>query len=206
MRRPLLAAAILFGLAGPAFAVEDAVSTGLTASYTAEAKGDYAGALSAIASLKADGDVGYTLVLRRGWLQYASGAYPDAVASYQAAIAAKPTSIEAKLGLTLPLMALKRWTEVRATCAEILAQLPGQSTATSRLAWAQYNLGKYSESAATYASLVAAYPSDVDLRAGLGWAQLKLGQTAEARASFLIVLKLAPANESAKAGLAAAGG
>jgi tetratricopeptide (TPR) repeat protein len=201
MRWAMCAMALVFAMNAHA-----GVPEALTASYAAEATGDYATALKALDGLTVADDAAYVVTLRKAWLKYLQGSYADSVTSYQAAAAQRPSSVEALLGETLPLMALRRWTEAKTACDAALVLAPGNYTAASRLAWVLFSLGRYAEAQAKYEALVRLYPSDLDMRAGLGWTLLKLGKPVEARAHFAWVLQISPSNTSAAQGLTAAGG
>jgi tetratricopeptide (TPR) repeat protein len=197
---------LLMAMLASGSAAAATVPEALTASYTAETAGSYEAALKALDGLQATGDVGYVVALRRGWLLYLAGRYADAAQAYGLAVTLKPDSVEARLGASLPLMALRRWSEAAAACEAALKLEPGSYLAEARLAWVLFSQGRFAEAAARYEGVVRRYPSDVDMRAGLAWSWLKLGKSAEARAAFQWVLQVAPAHASAKEGLAAAGG
>ena len=112
-----------------------------------------------------------------------------------------PKAIEAKLGLTLPLLAQRNWRELERACSAVLAVDGRNATALARLGLAQYSAGNFSGAEATYRRLTEDYPSEMDYRTGLGWALLKLGKSAEAKAIFDGVLAVSPDNVNAKAGL-----
>jgi len=170
----------------------------LTTSYQREAQGDYTGARSALPS---PDEVDATILgMRSGWLHYLDGDYDNAVRAYQAVIRYQPSIVEARLGLTLPLMAQAKWVDVLTQCDAILTAHPGEPTAGSRRAWALYNLGRFAESEAAYADLLVRYPTDVELRAGLGWAQCRQGDTPRAQATFATVLSLDETHASALEG------
>lgn len=198
--------ALLFGLAlgQPALAAAaDGVPETYQASYDLESTQDYAGALAKMDALVRAGHDDYVLHLRRGWLLCLLGRYADAVQAYGAAIDEAPESVEARAGLALPLMALRRWKEAETTCRELLRIAPGHYVGRSRLAYALYSAGRYGDAEGEYGALVRAYPSDVEMRAGMGWAALKQGDVTAARAAFREVLRTAPSHVSAAQGLEA---
>ncbi|MFT3767455.1 MAG: tetratricopeptide repeat protein [Minicystis sp.] len=175
-------------------------------SYDSEAVGKVQDAVAALDSLPAPQRDGYVAQLRRGWLLYKLGKHAESIDAYAKAIAAEPRSIEARVGVLLPAMALRRWVDVENGAREVVKMDPGNYLANLRMAFAQYNLGRYPDSATTYRRLAESYPSDVEVRAGLGWALLKSGKAAEAASEFRTVLEVAPKNALALDGLKAAGG
>jgi tetratricopeptide (TPR) repeat protein len=173
------------------------------ASYDLETVKNYRAALAKMDAISASGAGGYTVALRRGWLLYLLGRYTASAAAYQEAIQLQPTSIEARQGLALPLMALRDWKKAEAACRDLLSRTPRSYLGMSRLAYVLYASGRYAEAAAEYAKVLQDFPSDVEMRTGLGWARLKEGQVQDARVAFAAVLEVAPAQVSAQQGLAA---
>lgn len=200
MTLPALALALL----APAYAVDmDRAAELYQSSYSLESNGNYRSALAQVEQLASEGEDAYTLHLRRGWLLYNLGRYPDSAAAYRKAIDKEPTSVEARQGLALPLMALKKWKEAEAVCRDLLSRASGDKTGRGRLAYILYMAGRYGEAAREYQAVLEAHPSDTDMRAGLGWALMKEGKVKEARAAFEAVLRVAPAHRSAQTGLEA---
>jgi len=169
------------------------------ASYACEARGDVACALTSLESLPA---ADYVVQLRRGWLLYLAERYSEAAAAYQSAAALEPKAIEPRLGLMLPLMALRRFVEAEKVGQEVLILAPSEFTATSRLAYIHYVQGRFAQAVTWYRKALAAYPSNVEMRAGLGWSLLKQNKVKEARVELERVLSFAPDHASAKEGLA----
>jgi tetratricopeptide (TPR) repeat protein len=174
-------------------------------SYDSEAVGKTADALSAMDTLPAPQRDGYVAQLRRGWLLYKLGKSSEAIDAYARAIALEPRSVEARVGVLLPAMALRRWPDVEAGAREALKLDAGNYLANLRLAFAVYNQARYAEAAGIYGRLAEAYPSDVDVRAGLGWSLFKMGKGSEAAAELRAVLEIAPRNALAADGLKALG-
>ena len=48
------------------------------------------------------------VILRVGWLQYLAANYNDSIESYKKALNLNPKSLEARLGMALPLLAQKK--------------------------------------------------------------------------------------------------
>lgn len=190
---------------GPAVAQDPAATAQQwQASYDAEARGDLRGALEALEAVGQESRDGYLFHLRRGWLRYSLGAYEDAAVSYKAAVQADGKATEARLGLMLPLMGLRRWADAAGVAEEVLAIDAENYTARSRLAWCRYNQGRYADAEAAYRKVLAGYPSDVEMRTGLGWSLHLQGKSKDAIAEFDQVLAVAPQYTTAIQGKAAA--
>lgn len=175
-------------------------------SYDDEATGKLAEALADIERLPEGRKDTYTAQLRRGWLQYRLGQNAVSVESYKRAAALVPTSVEARVGMLLPLLADRRFGTAEKAARDALKLDPHNYLATLRLAWSLYNLGQYGDALALYRKLTDAYPSDVDVRAGLGWSLVKLGRNTEAAAEFRQVLEIAPKHALAREGAQLVGG
>jgi tetratricopeptide (TPR) repeat protein len=169
-------------------------------SYQHEAQGKYAEALADIDGLPSTARRSYVYHLRRGWLLYLAGRHWDAIESYRAAVAVAPDAVEPRLGLMLPEAGLLLWLDVIATGQEVLHKDPHNYTALSRMAWANYSLGRFTEAAKLYRNLLRAYPSDIEMRVGLAWSLLKGGHIADARSQFDRALLIAPDHVSAQEG------
>jgi tetratricopeptide (TPR) repeat protein len=173
-------------------------------SYEREAAGQLAEALAALDALPQGRKGEYLALARRGWLLYRLGRSDAAVDAYQRAAAAAPGAVEPRVGLLLPLSALRRWNELAAAAKEVLSLEPRSYYGTLRLAFAHYNLGRFGEAATLYAQLKASYPSDLEVRSGLGWSLLKQGKTAEAAREFRELLAVSPRHALGRQGLDAA--
>jgi tetratricopeptide (TPR) repeat protein len=171
-------------------------------SYALEARSDIAGALSAMDEIASAGATDYMFYLRKGWLQYLAAQYAQSAAAYGHAVELEPKAIEPRLGLMLPLMALRRWADAERAGTQVLAAAPGDFTAQSRIAFIAYSQGRFPEAEAWYRKALAGFPSNVEMRAGLGWSLLKQGRKSDARAEFERIVAVAPDHASAKEGLA----
>lgn len=200
-RRLSLISALLFCLSTQTVA-GDSVQDLYRQSYALEASYSYESALAQVDRIPAEEADAYLVPLRKGWLLYLLGRYGESVEAYSAAVSANPGAVEARLGLTLPLMALRQWSDAEKACRDVLDKAPGQYLAASRLAYVLYSSGRYGEAEVVYAELVRLYPGDVEMRAGLGWALLKQGKTAGARGHFKWVLHTTPDHASAQEGVA----
>lgn len=171
-------------------------------SYSLEANRDYPGSLAKMREIKTKAGGSYFVSLRTGWLSYLAGDYTASEAAYKEAIAASPKAIEPKLGLTLPLLAARKWRDLERACRDVVAVDPHNALARARLAHALYSVGNYPDSANEYRKLVEEYPAELDHQTGLGWALVKMGRKAEAKQLFAAVLAVSPDNANARQGLA----
>lgn len=170
-------------------------------SYNEEAKGNYGEAILVLGRAERAGDNSYLLHLRFGWLQYLAGKYPESANSYRKAIVKDKNSIEAKLGLMLPLMAQGKWADAEKVGEEIVAVDKLSYLGNSRLAYIYYNLKLYKDAESYYRKVLTYYPGDVEMMAGLGWSLMKQGKKEAAEKSFAEVLRYAPNHVSANAAM-----
>lgn len=202
-RKSMLVAVMFCALQGDVVrAVEaDAGSEALAQSYDREAAGKLKEALASLDGLPLARKDSYLGWARRGWLLYRLGQYAESTEAYRKAIITAPKSIEPRLGILLPQLALRRWSDAEQMAKEILLSDPGSYLATLRLAFVYYNQHRFAESAALYGRLRELYPSDTDVRAGLGWALLKAGRPQEATREFQELLAINPRLTTAREGL-----
>jgi len=191
------------GLLGTSAAFGAEVPELYRASYQAEARGDYAGALGKLREIRKSAGASYFALLRTGWLAYLASDFTTAEANYRDAVAAKPKAIEAKIGLTLVLVVAQKWRPLEVACKQVLAENDKNPTVRARLAAAYYNLGNFPDAAAGYRKLVEEYPGELDYQTGLGWALLRLGKIEEAQKVFGFVLSVSPDNPNARDGIVA---
>jgi tetratricopeptide (TPR) repeat protein len=199
--------ALSLALTAPAatLSAADDVASLVQRSYDLEGSSKYAESLAALDQLPASNQATFVVQLRRGWLLYLLGRYDESTAAYQKATSFEPAAVEARLGASRSLLALRKWGEAEKECREVLTRDGSNYYGSSRLAFALYNQGRYADALVYYKKMVELYPSDVEMRNGVGWSQIKLGDAAAAAKSFRAVLDVAPRNASAQEGLKAAG-
>lgn len=168
-------------------------------SYQLEAAGKYSDALTAIDYVPANGPDAELKLLRRGWLYYLPGKFDESIREYRLAIERNSRSIDARLGLTLPLLAAKRWREAEQAARAALDLAPNHYTALVRLAVAQEGLQDWQGMAKTAASLVSGYTTDATAYVYLARANAWQGKRAEALAAYSAVLARVPGHLEAKA-------
>ena len=170
-------------------------------SYEEEAKGNYQEAILVLMQASRAGENSYLYHLRLGWLQYLGNKYTDSVNSYRKAAILTKDSIEAKLGLMLPLMAQGKWSDAEKVAKEILFLDPLSYMANSRLAYIYYNLKQYKDAEASYRKVLSHYPGDIEMQVGLAWSLLKQDKKEAAEKVFREILRYVPNHVSANAGM-----
>ena len=179
-------------------------TVGLLLLASTEARGSLQEALGTLRGVPANEQATYVFELRRAWLRYLTGRHEAAITGYMKAINWEPGAVEPRLGIMLPLMAMRRWQDVQRAAQQVLRLEPKSYLGISRLAFALYNLGRYADAEKRYRQALAAYPSDVEMRSGLGWCLLQTGDRKGATIQFDKVLAIAPRHASAAAGARAA--
>jgi tetratricopeptide (TPR) repeat protein len=210
MKTKIYAVIVAVGIAsamlwvGPGWTQDSATQTAslYRESYELEVNRDYPASLAKMREIRTKAGNSYFVSLRSAWLSYLSGDYSAAETGYREAIAAAPKSMEAKIGLTLPLLAAKKWRALERACRDILAVDPNHAVARSRLAHALYSVANYPDAATEYRRLGEEYPAELDHQTGLGWSLARMGRRGEARQIFAAVLAVSPDNVNAKQGMA----
>ena len=184
-----------------AFGVTTADSTWST-TYALEAKGQYVQAAKDMKALLNDRQGGEFAWLRYAWLTYMSRDYNNSVAAYRKAASLNPSSIEARLGLTLPLMAQEKWVETSSVLEQVLKTDPWNYTAHSRLIYIESLLEKWPVLEKHAADVSARFPSDVSTLLYLAYAKDRLNKVDESKAIYKKVLERYPGHQTAVAYLA----
>jgi predicted Zn-dependent protease len=137
--------------------------------------------------------------LRRGWLLYLQGSYDESIREYGFAIQRNSKSIDARVGITLPQLALKRWSDAAQNANAALKLAPNHYTALLRLALALEGLKSWDEMAKVTTTLATAYPTDATAYVYLARAKAWQGKVDEAVAAYAAVLVRYPGHLEAKA-------
>lgn len=170
-------------------------------SFGHESQGNYQAALEKIKKAIQLRPNHYTAILRAGWLCYMLGENNNSIQYYKKAIQASPNAIEPRLGVMMPLMALKNWAQAEKFGREVMAIDKANYYATSRLAWILYSQGQYANALRFYQKLVELYPSDIEMKLGVGWTYLKMGKKEMAKRYFSEVLEVRRTNVRALQGM-----
>ena len=163
-----------------------------------EVEGDFTGALAALRTSTPC----YATLLRSGWLTYLAGNFLDSEQDYRKALRLAPSSLEARLGLLLPLLALDENREAVKTARQVLKESPRHPIALARLAVALRQQGRLKDAEGTLLEALTWHPTDVTLLTGLGLVRVAQARRAEARHLFHEIITLDPENEIAHAQLA----
>jgi len=136
-------------------------------------------------------------ILRYAWLNYLAGKYNIAIDNYKLAIKYNSQSLDARLGIMLPLMAQSRWREATEFGEQVLAVAPWQYYAHIRLMACESALLLWSK-LDKHASLVnEKYPSDVDTLIFLARAKINTGDKKSALKIYKKVIERLPNNAEA---------
>lgn len=167
-------------------------------SFNYEQQKDFKDAIRAIMPVYEAYPNGYTVNLRLGWLYYLLKKYGNSEAHYKKAIKSVPSSAEAKLGLSLPYLAQKRWKEVENLMYEILKTDFYNFYGNLRLAIALRNQGKGDLAEKVSRKMLALYPANVSFLTELGLDLIAQGKNKKAYSIFADVIVLDPENQIAK--------
>jgi tetratricopeptide (TPR) repeat protein len=192
---------LLTGLLSTSWAYADNEAA-WTSSYSLEANKKYADALAALNAIPASGDDAQLLLLRQGWLTYLQGQYSESVQHYQAAMQQNPKSLDAALGVTLPLLAQQRWQEAAVHAKEVLNASPNQYTASLRLIVAEEGAKDWSSMKKHAEELTEHYPTDTSAFVYLARAYAWLGDKEAAKKAYTEALSRMPKHYEATAYLA----
>ena len=177
------------------------IAAWFASSFQHEIRADYRAALKDVLKiLKAKPDH-YIANLRAGWLYYLQGKYAESVVHYRKTTKLAPSAIEPRLGLMMPLMAMKDWKSTEITALEVLQTDNRNYLSVSRLAYVLFQQGRYTDAAKAYARLVDWYPGELDMKLGLAWSYLKMGKYKTAETLFREVLAVRKTDTGALSGL-----
>ncbi|MDI7260689.1 MAG: tetratricopeptide repeat protein [Thermodesulfobacteriota bacterium] len=170
-------------------------------SYDEEGKGNYMEAIFIMMRAERSEEKSYLFHLRMGWLNYLAKKFTDSASAYQRAVRLNKDSIEARLGLMLPLITLGKWTDAEKLGKEILLLDKASYLANSRLAYIYYNMKLYKEAEAYYRKILQYYPGDIEMQAGLAWSLFKQDKKGDAEKIFSEILRYAPNHVTANVGM-----
>ena len=143
----------------------------------------------------------YLVNLRLGWLYYQKKDYSKSKNYYSEAVRLNSKSIDAKLGLTLPLSALNEWNKIKDLYLDILKTNSMDYTANLRLGQIYLQNGNYNDAKKHLEIAYNSYPSYYEPNLSLGWTYYYLGNRDKAKALFTQALMLSEGDKLAAEGL-----
>ncbi len=163
-------------------------------SYRLEASGKY---LDAAAQIEPFVKAGEFAQLRHAWLLYLAGRFDESVAGYQRAEQMNPNSLDAPLGLTLPLMAQWKWKEAAEVTRKVLRSAPWHYVAAVRLLVILEAQKQWKPMADEAARLAERFPSDATAWVYLARGEAASGKPEKAKDAYRRVLQIVPGHMEA---------
>ena len=161
-------------------------------SYRLERLYQYDSALRALdVAEKTDSD-NELIFLRRGWLHYLSGNHSKSINYYKKAVRKNTKSLEARLGMILPLLAQQRWREAMLEAQRVLEVAPWNYQAHVHLMTCEHALKQWTVLAKHAQEVAARYPSDVSVLVYLARAHHHMDDSAGALSAYQRVLNISP--------------
>jgi tetratricopeptide (TPR) repeat protein len=185
-------AALMFGL----MAVSSVNASPWSDSYKLETEQRYMEAEQVLLP-ESQGEDPEMVQLRLGWLRYLQGRYNEAIQTYRQAIQMNPESIDARLGVALPLLAQLRFREAEAQARTVLNIAPWNYTAHERLMAAEAGQLQWQALLNHTSILHQRYPSDTGTLAYMALAHANLGQVGLAKSAYFRVLNRIPEHQIA---------
>lgn len=158
-------------------------------SYALEAAGQYAQAAARIENQSRASDFA---LLRLAYLSYLQGRHDEAVRGYQRALEANPQSLDASLGMMLPLMAQMRWRAAADQARLVLQYSNWNYTAHVRLLACEEAEKQWKTLADHARELTRRYPSDATAWVYLARGEFNLGNRKKAAEAYARVLQIYP--------------
>lgn len=166
-----------------------------------EANGNIAKAIESLKTIYASNKSNYLINLRLGWLYYNKKDYANSKEYYYEAIKINPKSIEAKLGITLPLAAKGEWEKVKEQYFEILAIDSKDYTANLRLGQIYLQNADYKNAKKHLEIVYELFPGYYEPNLSLGWTYYYLGNKEKAKTLLTQALMLNEGDTLALEGL-----
>jgi len=161
-------------------------------SYAYEASGNYASAINELQNISSPF---YEVHFRLGWLNYLNGNFNVSLKSYQAAVKASPSSIEARTGMIAVLTSMENFDLVLSTYLEILQIDPNHSKSNYWIAVSYYYRKDYSKASEHLARVLKFYPFDYDANLLMAQTMLAKGKIVEAKQYYQKALLYNPSNK-----------
>lgn len=171
-------------------------------SYTLEAAGHYVAAAESIESFLKEIPSNEFAELRSGWLYYLAGNHSRSIKHYQTALKLNKKSMDAMLGLSLPLMAQARWREAALQTKAAIKVSKLHYIAHTRLMACEENLKEWGALKNHADELRLYYPADATILVYLARAYSHTDDNAKAKVIYQEVLQRYPGHLEASKFLA----
>jgi tetratricopeptide (TPR) repeat protein len=158
-------------------------------------------AIESLKSVYDENKDNYLINLRLGWLYYQKKDYSKSKDFYLQAIKINPKSLDAKLGLTMPLSAKNEWEKVKEQYSEILKINAMDYTANLRLGQIFLQNADYNNAKKHLEAAYNSYPSYYEPNLSLGWTYYYLGNKEKAKTLLTQALMLNEGDSLAEEGL-----
>lgn len=168
-----------------------------TKSYTLEGQKKYSEAANVIKPILDKSPKNEFALLRLGWLNYLQAKYNVSADYYHKALDANTDSLDARLGLTLPLMAEQRWKEAAIYANQVIAISSWSYLGYLRLMTCESGLAQWETLEKNASEFVKRYPTDISGYVFLARAQALLGKKDLAIQNYHEVLYRSPTNAEA---------
>ena len=167
-------------------------------SYNYEKTGNYKDAIRVLLSIYNSASDPYMINLRLGWLYYLDGKYANSIAFYKKASKIAPEAIEPLLGISLPLIAQGRFSEVEIFMYQVLKKDFYNYFGNLRLTTALRCQKKFDQAEKISEKMLRFYPTDINFLLELGLVEKGKGNINRAKGIFKNILLLDPLNKIAK--------
>lgn len=131
-------------------------------------------------------------IMRTAWLLHLQGKYAEAEKRYLRAAEVNPRSLEARLGVMLPQMALYRWNDAIQSGRKVLAESHWNYTAHVRIMICEEALSRWEDLSKHAAEVSARYPTDATVLVYWARAEAALKRTRKAKELYTQVLERVP--------------
>lgn len=163
-------------------------------SYASEASKRYVEAANVLLPVLKSEPENQFLLIRLGWLYYLQTKYNVSFSYYKKALELNTNSIDARLGLTLPLMAQQRWKETAVYAKEVITMSAWDFTANTRLMTCESAMQQWATLEQHASEMAKRYPADPSVIIFLARAQAMQAKKEQAMANYKLALERSPDN------------
>ncbi|WP_395747150.1 tetratricopeptide repeat protein [Prosthecobacter sp.] len=192
MKTHILILALAFASAANAADKLPAISAAWQESLSAEANGDYAGALQSVLTFKSAGGETYLAAVRAGWLSYLNKDYTKAVQYYTTAARQEPRAITPHLGMMNVFQALNKPDDVLRAAREVLKIDQFHRSTLLVAGEILFNQQDYRKAEVYFERAYKLQPEDPIGMSWFGWSLINQGQGRMAAPLFEKLMQINP--------------